>query len=317
MGKLQEQMKADLLLKRFSPHTTRSYLRYIRDFAKYFMRPPAEMGEAQVRQFLLRLTQERKVSPGLQAIYVSALKFLCRTTLRRPGAVENLPYPKKPKTLPEVLSMQEVLALFAAIQSPKYKAILATAYGAGLRISEVCALKPTYIDSQRMLIHVRLGKGDKDRYVILGETVLALLRDYYKTARRKGDYLFSGQKPKTHICSSAVSQVMKKIVCQEGLSKKAALHTLRHSFATYLLETGYDIRIVQTLLGHASIRTAQRYTHITDRLLSLTRSPLDLIQELETVGQTLPQSRPNGSKAAKKGCFPPTTLMWSSPCPMN
>jgi site-specific recombinase XerD len=287
MGKLQEQMKADLLLKRFSPHTTRAYLRCARHFAKYFMRPPEEMGEAEVRKFLLYLTQERNVSAGLQSIYVSALKFLYRITLRQPKVVEHLPYPKKPKSLPEVLSMQEVLALFAAIKSVKYKAILATAYGAGLRISEVCALKPTDIDSQRMLIHVRLGKGNKDRYVMLGETVLALLREHYKTARLKGDYLFPGQKPKTHICPSAVSQVMKKIVRQAGLSKKATLHTLRHCFATHLLESGYDIRIVQALLGHASIRTTQRYTHITDRLIGLTRSPLDLIHKPQSLLQNV------------------------------
>jgi site-specific recombinase XerD len=175
--------------------------------------------------------------------------------------------------------MEQVLILFAAIRSPKYKAILATAYGAGLRISEACALKPTDIDTQRMLIHVRLGKGNKDRYVLLGETVLALLRDYYKTARRKGVYLFPGYKPQSPLCPAAIRKVMKKALRKAGLSKKITFHTLRHSFATHLLESGYDIRVIQALLGHASIQTTQRYTHITDRLLSLTRSPLDLIQK--------------------------------------
>ena len=279
MGKLQDEMKADLLLKRYSPHTIQAYLRCIRDFAKYFMRSPAEMGEAEVRQFLLHLTQERKITSGLQTAYVSALKFLYRTTLRQPGVVEHLSYPKRPKTFPVVLTMQEVLTLFAAIRSPKYKAILAIAYGAGLRISEVCALKPMDIDSQRMLIHVRLGKGNKDRYVLLGETVLALLRDYYKTARRKGVYLFPGYKSQSPLCPSCIREVMRKAVRKAGLSKKATVHSLRHSFATHLLESGYDIRIVQALLGHASIQTTQRYTHITDRLLSLARSPLDLIQK--------------------------------------
>jgi len=287
MGKFQEQMKTDLLLKRYSPHTTRAYLRCIRDFAKYFMRPPAEMGATEVRQFLLHLTQERKVSAGLQTMYVSALKFLYRITLRRPGVVEHLPYPKRPKTFPEVLTRQEVLSLFAAIKSTKYKALLATAYGAGLRISEVCTLKPTDIDSQRMLIHVRLGKGNKDRYVLLGETMLTLLREYYQTARRKGDYLFPGQKLHNPLCPNAVRMVLKKITRKAGLSKKITPHTLRHSFATHLLESGYNIRVIQALLGHASIRTTQQYTHITDRLLtdrllSLTRSPLDLIQKLES-----------------------------------
>jgi len=279
MGRLQDQMKTDLLLKRYSPHTTRAYLRCIRDFAKHFMRSPAEMGETEVRQFLLYLTQERKITSGLQTTYVSALKFLYRITLRQPGVIEHIPYPKRPKTFPVVLTMQEVLTLFATIRSPKYKAILATAYGAGLRISEVCALKPMDIDSQRMLIHVRLGKGNKDRYVLLGETALALLRDYYKTARRKGVYLFPGYKPQSPLCPAAVRKVMKKALRKAGLSKKITFHTLRHSFATHLLESGYDIRVIQALLGHASIQTTQRYTHITDRLLSLTRSPLDLIQK--------------------------------------
>ena len=288
MGRLQDQMKTDLLLKRYSPHTTKAYLRCIRDFAKYFMRSPAEMGEAEVRQFLLHLTQERKISPCLQTTYVSALKFLYRITLRRPEVVEHLPYPKRPKTFPVVLTMQEVLTLFEAIRSPKYKAILAIAYGAGLRVSEVCALKPMDIDSQRMLIHVRLGKGNKERYVLLGETVLALLRDYYKTARRKGVYLFPGYKPQSHLCTASVWRVMTKAVRKAGLSKKATAHSLRHSFATHLLESGYDIRVIQALLGHASIQTTQRYTHITDRLLSLVRSPLDLIQKQQNPLPDLP-----------------------------
>jgi integrase/recombinase XerD len=285
MGKLQEQMKADLLLKRYSPHTTRAYLHCIRNFAKYFMRPPSEMGETEVRQFILHLAQERKVSASLHSTHVSALRFLYRITLRQPQVVERLPYPKRPKTLPNVLTMQEVLALFTAIKSPKYKAILAVAYGAGLRVSEVCALKPADIDSQRMLIHVRRGKGNKDRYVLLGKTMLTLLREYYQTARRKGDYLFPGQKPQNPITTSSIRQVLKKIAAKAGLSKKITPHTLRHSFATHLLETGYDLRVVQTLLGHASIQTTQRYTHITDRLLSLTRSPLDLIQKSDTPQQ--------------------------------
>ncbi len=282
MRKLQEQMKADLFLKRYSPHTTRAYLHCIRNFAKYFMRPPAEMGEAEVRQFILHLAQERKVSASVHGTHVTALKFLYRITLRRPEVVERLPYPKRPQTLPKVLTMQEVLALFTAMKSDKYKAILAIAYGAGLRVSEVCALKPTDIDSQRMLIHVRRGKGKKDRYVLFGETMLTLLREYYQNARRKGDYLFPGQKPQNPLSPTAIRHVLQKVASQPGLSKKITPHTLRHSFATHLLETGYDLRVVQALLGHASIQTPQRYTPITDRLLSLTRSPLDRIQKPES-----------------------------------
>jgi integrase/recombinase XerD len=285
MGKLQEQMKTDLLLKRYSPNTIRAYLACIRDFAKYFMRSPAEMGETEVRQFMLHLAQDRKVSAFVQSMHVNALKFLYRITLRSPQVVERLPYPKRPKTLPKVLTMQEVLTFFAAIKSAKYKALLGITYGAGLRISEVCALKPTDIDSQRMVIHVRRGKGNKDRYVLLGETMLTLLREYYQKARRKGDYLFPGQKPQNPLTPEAIRKVLKKVTAKAGLSKKITPHTLRHSFATHLLETGYDLRVVQTLLGHTSIQTTQRYTHVTDRLLSLTRSPLDLIQKSESPQQ--------------------------------
>jgi integrase/recombinase XerD len=285
MGKLQEQMKTDLVLKGYSPHTARAYLRCIRNFAKHFMRPPSEMGETEVRQFMLHLAQDRQVSAFVQSMHVNALKFLYRITLRRPEIVKHLPHPKRPITLPKVLTIQEVLALFTAIKSPKYKAILAIAYGAGLRVSEVCALKPTDIDSQRMLIHVRRGKGNRDRYVLLGETMLTLLREYYQTAHRKGDYLFPGQKFPNPLTTSSIRQVLKKVAAQAGLSKKITPHTLRHSFATHLLETGYDLRVVQTLLGHTSIQTTQRYTHVTDRLLSLTRSPLDLIQKPENPQQ--------------------------------
>jgi site-specific recombinase XerD len=163
MGKLQEQMKTDLLLKGYSPNTTRAYLACIRSFAKHFMRSPAEMGETEIRQFMLHLAQDRKVSAFVQSMHVNAFKFFYRITLRRPEVVERLPHPKRPKTLPKILTLQEVLSFFAAIKSAKYKALLGITYGAGLRVSEVCALKTTDIDSQRMLIPVRRGKGNKDR----------------------------------------------------------------------------------------------------------------------------------------------------------
>jgi integrase/recombinase XerD len=160
----------------------------------------------------------------------------------------------------------------------KHKAIIATAYAAGLRISEVCGLRIADIDSQRMCIHVRSGKGKKDRYVMLGQSLLALLRQYYQKARPIGEYLFPGYKPHRPICTTAVNQVLRKVVRQAGLSKKVTMHTFRHCFATYLMEAGTDILILQALLGHSSIRTTLRYTHITDRLVQKLVSPLDMIQ---------------------------------------
>ena len=278
MGKLHDQMKEDLLLKAYSPHTQRAYLRCARHFASHYMRSPEEMGEQEVRDFLLHLVRDRQASPATLDMYVNALKFLYNVTLKRPEVVKELSHPKRPKTLPVILSPEEVLRIFAAIRSVKHKAIIATAYAAGLRISEVCGLRIVDIDSQRRRIHVRSGKGKKDRYVMLGESLLVLLRQYYQKVRPQGEYLFPGYKPQRPICTTAVSQVLRKVVRETGLAKKVSMHTLRHCFATHLLEAGTDIRILQVLLGHSSIRTTLRYTHITDRLVQKLVSPLDMIQ---------------------------------------
>jgi integrase/recombinase XerD len=278
MGKLHDQMKEDLLLKAYSPHTQRAYLGCARHFARHYMRSPQEMGGQEVRDFLLHLLRDRNASPATQDMYVSALKFLYVVTLKRPEVVKDLSHPKRPKTLPVILSPEEVLRVFAAIRSVKYKAIIAAAYAAGLRISEVCSLSVSDIDSQRMRIHIRSGKGKKDRYVMLGESLLVLLRQYYQAVRPQGEYLFPGQKPQSHISTTAVSSVLRKVIRETSLAKKVSMHTFRHCFATHLMEAGTDIRILQVLLGHSSIRTTLRYTHITDRLVQKLVSPLDLIQ---------------------------------------
>jgi integrase/recombinase XerD len=278
MGKLRDQMQEDLLLKAYSPNTQRSYLRCVRNFAKHYMISPAEMGEQEVRDFLLHLVRDRQASPATLDMHVNALKFLYNITLKRPEVVKRIAHPKKPKTLPVILSPEEVLQIFAAIRSVKHKAIIATAYAAGLRISEVCGLRIADIDSQRMRIHVHAGKGKKDRYVMLAESLLDLLRQYYQKARPQGEYLFPGYNPQRPICTTAVSKVLQKVVRQLGLTKKVSMHTLRHCFATHLLERGTDIRILQVLLGHSSIRTTLRYTHVTDPLVQKLVSPLDLIQ---------------------------------------
>jgi len=277
MGKLRDRMRQDLILKAYSPHTLDGYLRCVQQFAKYHMRSPDEMGEREIRDFLFHLAK-RKVSPFTQDQYVNAIKFLYSVTLKRPEVVKDIPHPKRPKVLPVILSQDEVLSFFESIRSVKYKAIVATAYAAGLRISEVCALRITDIDSKRMRIHVRSGKGKRDRYVMLGESLLTLLREYFKAARPKGEYLFPGRKPGTHLSTAAVSLVVRRINKKSGLSKKATMHTFRHCFATHLMEAGTDIRILQVLLGHSSIKTTLHYTHITDRLVGKLASPLDMIQ---------------------------------------
>ena len=200
MGKLHDRMQEDLLLKAYSPHTQRAYLGCARHFARHYLRSPEEMGEQKIRDFLLHLARDRKASPATLSMYVNALKFLYNVNLQRPEEVKGISHPKRPKTLPVILSPEEVLRILAAIRSVKHKAIIATAYAAGLRISEVCGLRLADIDSQRMRIHVRAGKGKKDRYVMLGESLLALLRQYYQAVRPPGEYLFPGTKTSaTHL----------------------------------------------------------------------------------------------------------------------
>ena len=285
MGKLQEQMKADLTLKGYSPNTLAGYLPRCRKFAEHFNRSPEEMGQEEVRTFLLYLAQERKITPGSQKAYLSALKFLYCYTLNRPEEVENIPNPKLPVQLPVVLSREEVLAIFEAIGYIKHKAMIATTYAAGLRISEVCALRKSDIDSQRMRIYVHLGKGKKDRYALLSPMVLELLREYYRKVSPKGDWLFPGQNPKKHLTTNCIHRTFKRAVKKVGINKKASMHSLRHSFATHLLENGTDIRYVQALLGHASIRSTVRYLHVSNAYISHIKSPWDALQKGEEKGQ--------------------------------
>ena len=283
MGKLQEQMKADLRLKGYSEHTHQAYLRYLRRFAKHYMRCPAEMGETEIRTFLVHLAEEQKVDPYLQKAYITALKFFYRTTLRRPEVVANIPNPKLPKRMPVVLSEREVLAIFQAIGYIKHKAMIATSYGAGLRIAEVCSLRKADIDSQRMRILVH-GKGKKERYGLLSPMLLELLREYYRKVRPKGEWLFPGRNAEKPLTRSSISQVFKRAVQKVGIQKKASMHSLRHSFATHLLEHGTDIRFVQALLGHASIRSTMRYTHVSNAALAQIENPWDQLLKAQKQG---------------------------------
>jgi site-specific recombinase XerD len=278
MGKLQEQMKADLTLKGYSPHTQAGYLSRCRKFAEHFGRSPEQMGQEEVRTFLLYLAKEKKVGPYSQKAYQSALKFLYRHTLNRPEVVDSLPNPKLPKQLPVVLSREEVMAIFEATGYLKHKAIVATTYAAGLRISEVSSLRKSDIDSKRMRILIH-GKGSKDRYAILSPMVLELLRQYYRKIRPKGDWLFPGQNPKRHLSTGCISHAFKRALKKADIKKKASMHSLRHSFATHLLENGTDIRFVQALLGHTSIRSTVHYLHVSNAYVDQIESPWDALQK--------------------------------------
>jgi len=284
MGELYDRMKGEFLLRGYSPNTYNGYLCRCRRFAKHFMRSPVEMGEEEVRGFLLHVTSEENASPSLQRAYQNALKFLYKEVLKRPEVVENLKSPKMPTRLPVVLSREEVLAIYQATTLLKYKATVAISYGAGLRIAEVANLKKTDIDSKRMRIYIREGKGKKDRHSILSPILLKLLRQYYTQGRPKGDWLFPGRNPSNPISTASIHKSFKNAIKKAGIQKKSSFHSLMHSFATHLLENGTDIRFVQQLLGHTSIRTTVRYTHVSNAYLGTIESPWDALQNPETKG---------------------------------
>lgn len=279
MGQLQTKMIEDLALRGYAPGTRSTYVRCARAFVAYHMRPPTELGERDVRRYLLYLAQERKVGPATIKMHTAAIKFLYERTLGRPEVVAKVPYIKVRQKLPEILSGTEVDRLLDAMESTAYRAIVMTTYGAGLRISEVCPLEVTRIDSKRMLILVH-GKGGRDRYVALPVLVLTTLRAYWKETRPRGPMLFPGHKPDTCISHAAVRANLKAAAVKAGITKRVTPHVLRHSFATHLLELGTNLRVIQMLLGHASIRTTVRYTRVTPRLVAATASPLDVPPEV-------------------------------------
>lgn len=280
MGELRSRMEADLRLRRRSASTQRLYLRCARDFAAYHGRSPAGMGEREVREFLTHLVEVRRVSSSTQGVYAAALGFLYGITLRRPEMWGLIPRPRIVQRLPEILSVAEVERLIGAARSPKHRAILMTSYGAGLRISEVCTLRVSDIDAGRMSIRIRAAKGGHDRYVPLGERLVGVLRAYWAKARPPGEYLFQGTKLGEPISRKAVWHMVRKVGQRAGIKKRISPHTLRHCFATHLLEAGADLRVIQHLLGHRSIRSTVRYTFVSRKVLDRVKSPLDSLTGL-------------------------------------
>ena len=274
MTPLRRRMTDNLTLHNYAPMTARRYIKWVADFAQHFHTSPEHLGPEHVRTFLLHLIQERKVSWGVHKQARQALKFLYCVTLGREVVFEKVACPKAPKKLPVVLSQDEMARFLDALQNPKHRAVLMTAYSAGLRLSEVARLRVEDIDSARMVIHVRQGKGRKDRDVMLSPRLLAVLREYWKINRPR-PYLFPGRYPDKAISVRTVQMVCGRALKASGLSKHVRMHTLRHSFATHLLESGTDLRTIQVLLGHSSFSTTARYLHITTATLQSTRSPFD------------------------------------------
>jgi integrase/recombinase XerD len=280
MTPLRQRMIDDMTLHGFKRKSITAYVACVARFAKHFGKSPEVLGTAEIRSYLLYLTHDRHVSSSTYNQALCALKFLYRFTLRKDWGLDGLARSRQQIKLPVVLSIDEVTRFFQAITSLRHRAILMTAYAAGLRISEVLALRVDDIDSQRMVIRVRQGKGSKDRYVMLSPRLLTLLREYWKANRRRKVYqpspwLFPGNVPGQPITDGAVYEACEEACRAAGLEKHVTVHTLRHTFATHLLESGTDLRTIQILLGHRSLNTTARYLHVATAALQSTRSPLD------------------------------------------
>ena len=279
MTPLRRRMTEDMQVRNFSPHTQNSYVQQVSLFARHFSKSPDVLCPEEIRSYQVYLTNEKKLSPSSILIAVSALRFLYKVTLHRDWCLEDIiPAPKKPQKLPIVLSPEEVLQFLSCVQSIKHRTILTVCYAAGLRISEAVHLKVADIDSERMVIRVEQGKGQKDRFVMLSPKLLKVLRAWWPVQKPK-QWLFPGDRVDSHITRVAVEDACQKAHRRCGIPKPITPHSLRHSFATHLLESGTDVRTIQLLLGHRSLATTARYLRIATSKVCSTASPLDLLPQ--------------------------------------
>jgi integrase/recombinase XerD len=277
MTPLRQRMTEDMQVRNLSPHTQTSYIEQVSRFARHFDQSPEALGPEDIRAYQVYLTNERKLSPASVLIAVSALRFLYKVSLKKDWTFEDvIPAPKKPQKLPVVLSPEEVLRFLDGVGSTKHRAILTTCYAAGLRISEAVRLRPTDIDSQRMVIRVEQGKGQKDRYVMLSPKLLETLRSYWRAVRPKR-WLFEGNVSGRSITRGAVERTCQQARRVSSITKPISPHSMRHAFAVHLLESGTDVRTIQLLLGHRSLATTARYLRIATSKVCSTSSPLDLL----------------------------------------
>ena len=277
---LRRRMVEDMTVRNLSPATQRSYLYAVAKFSRFFGKSPERLDLEDVRTYQVHLASQGIAWATLNQT-VAALRFFYGVTLDRPEIPERIAYAREPRRLPVVLSADEVVRFLEAVPSLKSRTALTTAYAAGLRVSEVVALKVADIDSGRMLIRVEQGKGGKDRYVMLSAQLLAILRTYWRLARPRY-WLFPGRDEERPIDQTVLHAACRSACEAAGLTKHVTVHTLRHSFATHLLESGADIRIIQVLLGHTNISTTARYAQVATSTIQGTTSPLDRLR-LEVV----------------------------------
>jgi integrase/recombinase XerD len=276
---LRQRMLEDLQIRRYSPTTIRLYLYAVREFAKHFGKPPDQLGAEHIRRFQLFLTKEKKVSTSTYVLMVCALRFFYTHTLQRKVAIERIPFPRRERKVPLILSRDEIKALLEAPHDLRHRAMLAILYGSGLRVSEVARLKVADIDSARNVLWVRSGKGRKDRQALLPPKLRELLRWYWRTTRPT-DWLFPGADSNQPISVKTIFRACRQAAHSAGIAKSVHPHLLRHAFATHLLEAGVNLRTIQILLGHANLETTARYLQVADVNVRGTTSPLESLDSL-------------------------------------
>jgi integrase/recombinase XerD len=274
MTQLRQRMLEELQRRNYSAGTIRLYLRHVAQFAQHFHRSPDHLGAEDIRRYQLFLIQEKKLAWSSYNQIVCALRFFYAKTLKRAFLLQDIPFPRQEQRLPLILSPEEVARILTVPPHLKSRALLMTIYAAGLRRSEVARLRVKDIDSARMTITVHQGKGQKDRVVMLSPVLLDTLRQYWRHAKPK-QWLFPGENPDQPITDNDIFGVFHNAVRRAGITKKVSPHSLRHSFATHLLESGTDLRTIQILMGHRSLKTTARYLHVSQRQVRATASPLD------------------------------------------
>jgi integrase/recombinase XerD len=276
MSALREQLIRELQLRRYSPSTQKHYVSAVRGLAAYYRVAPDQLNPHQVQDYLLYVMQQRQLCWNSVNSIVSALKFFYSHTLKRFDIVLSIPERRTPRRLPEIFSAEELQRLFAAAANPRDRALLMTTYAGGLRIGEVVRLQIHDIDSQRRMLHIRSGKGDKDRYTLLSTRLLEELRSYWRRYRPPL-WLFPRKDTQKHLSQDTARRIFEHAKHKAGIIKGGSMHVLRHSFATHLLEARVDPRTIQILLGHSSIRSTTWYLHLTRKTFDKTQSPLDLL----------------------------------------
>lgn len=275
MGALKDRMIQDMKLRGFAPRTRESYTRAVYQLARYFNRSPDELEEEDLRDYFLYLVEERRLAPRSIRLHRSGIKFFFEQTLQQPMQILDKVTPRIPKDLPAVLSVDEVRRLLHQVKHRVYRTALSLIYSCGLRLGEGLRVEIGDVDGQHGRLHVRNAKGNKDRYALLSKRMHSILKQYWIDHRPPGVLIFQSRKGSGPICHSTIHRAFRDAYEEAKITKKATIHTLRHSYATHLLERGVSIRIIQRSLGHRSLQSTQRYSHITGDAETSARAVLD------------------------------------------